>query len=249
MDKLLISPLTEWRAQITHIEQMGMSSADDVFDEITAAGRSLPKKVANLLSEVLRGAQSENPLTTLPQQHPLGFLCLRWNLDAVRSVRIHIWDRGFDWTQHPNWPIHNHIFSFKSAVLVGSIQNKTYEPVQHSNRRAWEIYEVGYSKQCSVLTQQAHAVALKVSSSTLQPAGTSYELPAGILHRSTLRSDIAITALATTIDPVAALRPRVVGVSTRGNLSFDRFTDETRNINQIIQGTISLLIKQSKNFG
>lgn len=222
-----------------------MVSPADVFDEISAGGNALRSTVEDLLRQILIAKKDGHPLLILPQQHPLGFLCIRWNLDLNRSVRIHIWNRKFNWTQSPNWPIHDHIFSFKSAVLAGLIQNKTYEQLQMSNRRTWNLFEVEYSSQCSKLIPQSRAVALRIFSASLQPTGSAYELPAGVLHRSTLRSDVAITALATTTEPALTLKPRVVGALTQTALEFDRSTSQARDTDRIIESAVLLLHKKT----
>lgn len=220
---------------------MRITSAIEVFSEIASAGELLPAKVANLLCQTTLNIKGSQLLPVIPQQHPLGFFCLRWKLDEARSLRIHIWDRQFDWTQTPNWPIHDHVFAFRSAVLLGSIQNKTYESIQNTNRRRWGIYEVDYINQCSVLMKKSDTLALSVSSSIIQQAGSIYELPAGILHRSVLRSDLAISALAVTTNLAATFKPRVVGLLNSGKHQFDRFNIETGLTTRIVDKTIALL--------
>lgn len=222
-----------------------MTSAIEVFNEIAIAGESLPSKVADLLCQTTRCSDYLHTPSIALQQHPLGFFCIRWNLDEARSLRIHVWDRRFDWTQTPNWPIHDHVFAFRSAVLRGAIQNKTYDLIQNTSKRRWEIYDVNYINQCSVLTPRAFTNALRVSGSTLQPAGSTYELPAGILHRSTLRTKSGISALATTTNLTAPVKPRVIGALGSTGHSFDRLKADARVTAKIITQAISLLRESS----
>jgi len=220
---------------------MDPSNIENVFYEISKGDQPTPQKIQNLLSELVTSTHSDNHLEKTVQQHPLGFLCLRWNLDSKQSLRIHIWDQSFDWTQQPKWQIHDHIFKLKSIVLAGIIQNKTYALINNLKRPKWNIYDVEYTNQTSSLIKQKDSGTLKITSSTTYPPGSIYELPAGVLHRSTLRSEFAITALATTINSSNSQKPRVIGNLSDNNLIFSRSISNPQNIRQIIHNSIEYL--------
>lgn len=216
----------------------------ELLDEISSNGGSVADITRMLLERVAVGITQGTELAPTIQYHPLGFFCVRWDLDDARSVRIHIWNRRFDWRQDPNWPIHDHVFSFKSMVLHGMVQNKTYSLADTSrNQPKWAIYEVSYGDQKSRMTPLQNAIGLRISGANRQPAGSMYELPAGVLHRSTLRSDQGITVLATKTDPARHNKPRVIGTSGRFELEFDRQTVNQENNLKIVENAIAWLAK------
>ncbi len=216
----------------------------ELLNEISSDGSSLTYITRVLLERVASGiAQSTEDAPTL-QYHPLGFFCIRWDLDDTRSVRIHIWDRRFDWQQDPNWPIHDHIFAFKSVVLHGMVQNKTYSIADTTSTQSkWTIYEVSYGVQKSRMTPLRNAIGLRISGGDRQPTGSMYELSAGVLHRSTLRSDQGITVLATKTDPARPNMPRVIGTGGHVELEFDRQPVNQENTLKIVEDAITWLAK------
>lgn len=229
------------------ISESRQKRIEEVFQAVVAGDKSLPKMVSKLLKNELNECNTDNALRRRAQMHPLGFLCLKWGMDAHHAVRIHIWNRGFEWIQSPNWPIHDHVFGFKSSVLFGLIQNKTYEIIQYGHRCDWDIYKVNYTDQRSNLVLQTRGMGLKVSSTDLQPAGSTYELPAGKLHRSTLRSDVAITVLATTTYSQDLGQPRVIGGHGCQELTFSRTPSLSTNTRGIVLRSIQLLEYVSSN--
>lgn len=195
-----------------------------------------------LLQNKLSTQPAQDWIAPLLQYHPLGFFCIRWNFGNSESVRIHIWNREFDWTQEPNWPIHDHIFSFKSVVLHGLIQNKIYttefNPKTHRN---WTVYEVSYDDQESALRPISNQIGLKVASHFCQRALSTYELAASTFHRSKLRSKIAVTVLATKIAPNASQKPRVVGADHFASIKFNRRPNDNTRALELINDAVSWL--------
>jgi len=113
--------------------------------------------------------------------------------------------------------------------------------INNLKRPKWNIYDVEYTNQTSSLIKQKDSGTLKITSSTTYPPGSIYELPAGVLHRSTLRSEFAITALATTINSSNSQKPRVIGNLSDNNLIFSRSISNPQNIRQIIHNSIEYL--------
>lgn len=214
----------------------------ELFDEISSGRSSVAPMTRVLLEHVAAGISQGTCHTPILQYHPLGFFCIRWDLDEEKSVRIHLWDRSFYWQQDPNWPIHDHIFSFRSVVLLGIVQNKTYSiATTNSKEPRWTIYEVSYGDQKSRLTPLQNAIDLHISTTNRQPAGSMYELSASVLHRSTLRSDHGITVLATKADLSRRDKPRVIGARGCVKLEFDRQPVNHDNTLKIVQNAISWL--------
>lgn len=183
--------------------------------------RLVRREVAALLTCAARSSE------TLPgsavQQHPLGFLAVRWQLDPVRTLRVHLWRRDFAWAQQPYWPVHDHMFNFRSLVLKGAVLNKTYEvdPARTARRRCG-LYEVSYDGELSTLNPLPGDFVARVTQSKLQGVGSTYSLNAGVLHRSSLKSPLAITALATSTGDGVVSAARVVGAAARQRLTFNR---------------------------
>ncbi len=215
---------------------------ENLFKEILDPEGSAREITHALLIKILDGTYHNDQVAPLLQHHPLGFFCIRWNLDLSRSVRIHIWNRSFNWTQEPNWPIHDHSFSFKSVVLCGQIQNKTYAiDRENTGLRNWTIYEVSYNDQCSTMSPKSNSIVLRTLTSSHQHASSSYELPAGVFHRSTLRSRYAITVLATTTEASVNKTPRVIGTRSDTTLTFDRRSNNDDATEKILEDAIAWL--------
>lgn len=181
--------------------------------------------VANLIELVLKDWES-NCSTVRVQIHPLGFLAVRWELGGGKELRLHIWSKDVKISQLPNWPIHDHVFSFRSVVLVGRVQNKLYELVDFAvGRSVVNIFEVHYVDNTSTMVWSGAKAKIKPTRTNIQISGSYYDLPEKILHRSVLRSDFAVTVLATQKNPDNSLNARVIGA---GNVfvpqSFNRTT-------------------------
>lgn len=217
-----------------------MHQASTVFDAICNGRGGLIQKVRDLLTDYA-SALVDDAVQCAPQLHPLGFLCLRWNLDQAHSVRVHIWDKSFDWTQSPHWPIHDHTFGFRSVVLRGAIQNKTYKEVSALRAKEWTVFDVDYSADSSLLIPRSNCVRLQVLSSVVQHAGSTYELSPRTLHRSTLRASSAITVLATGAAATQTVQPRVIGCSALGPISYDRRANVQVNVLGIVQRSVDSL--------
>ncbi len=172
-------------------------------------------------SASLLGRQAEPLMVT--QQHPLGFFVCKWSLGGGRNLRLHLWSKDFDWTQEPGWEIHDHVFSFSSLVLLGALKSQTFETdeLPLSDPR-YSVYEVGYKGANSSMNLVRSGVSLRLVTNTVESRGTLYDMPAGVLHRSELIADRAVTILAAQ-DAVTKLgAPRVVSEHHREVVSFDR---------------------------
>ena len=83
--------------------------------------------------------------------HPLGFLMLRLGtLADQRIVRLHLWIPNCRPHQEPAWPIHDHVFSYVSCVLVGSLAHLVYETAI-VDVGGYALYNVSYEGEESGL--------------------------------------------------------------------------------------------------
>jgi hypothetical protein len=176
------------------------------------------------------------------QAHPLGFFALSWDLGEGKVLRIHIWSKAMRINQNPYWPIHDHIFSFSSLVLFGNIQNKVYgfrDSVRKS--RFVQEFTVNYEGGRSVLSPTCKLGELFQIYTAVQPENSYYSLESGVLHRSILRSDFAVTALATQQSTVSS-KPKVIGVAAdSSDKVFDRTISSIYQVMPFIKKAISVL--------
>lgn len=166
------------------------------------------------------------------QTHPLGFCAIRWRLAGGRALRVHIWARDFDWRQSPPWPIHDHVFDFSSAVLEGRVINKLYRLGPPDEQKACNcaVYQVDYADGASRMTLKQPGARLKLDAVQAVNRGEMYRVRAGVLHRSKLAADTAITVLAT-LDHQGYAAPRVIGDGKANELVFRR----TSSWNAVVQ--------------
>lgn len=210
----------------------------DLFEELHRGSDKINKLAVSILEQAARINSPQEIYTPELQYHPLGFFCIRWIVEKSKTVRIHVWDKQFNWKQEPNWPIHDHIYSFRSSVLLGEIQNKIYSVENISSQRRWTPYEVSYGGQESAMLPMQKQIGLRISSVRLHQAGSAYQLPAGVFHRSILRANRAITALATTTESHVSPVPRVIGVNPSSAITFNRQPSDDEAAREIIQNAI-----------
>lgn len=216
-----------------------------VFELVTCGqNQALSLSAADLLSEAMGSVDREDSSAVTVQQHPLGFLCAKWRIDLDRSLRIHVWDRDMRYRQEPNWPIHDHVFSFRSVILLGKVQNKVYTISEPGKGRICKVFEVDYTREESTLVAAGDRAMLTMTSATVYDEGQTYEMESGILHRTALRSSFAVTVLATTVaqSPIA-VRPRVIGATGGLGLAYNRRIVRKRDVlEQLERARKSLLM-------
>ncbi len=196
--------------------------------------------VRNLLLEFENERAAQINAMGTAQKHPLGFFALRWNVGVNQVLRVHLWSKKFNWVQHPNWQIHNHIFEFDSLILHGTIQNKTYEKNERKKGR-WCIYEVDYADQNSTLSHRSSNVALNLTGTTVQRHQSKYSLAAEVLHRSILRSETAITVLAARNTAQPDFKPIVIGTGNAKEFTFDRRVTSHVESGMVLQQFLKIL--------
>ncbi len=223
------------------------TTAERIYGQIgkRAQPGQINESISKLLTEVSSGLQNDSSLRCKIQKHPLGFLAIRWDLSHTESLRIHLWDKGFSWKQHPDWQIHNHVFGFTSLVVSGCIQNKTYKRSKRKEGR-WPVYEVAYEGGRSILNFGGEKISLDSPTSTLQITGEYYSLTSAILHRSVLRSSQAITALATSYESGIEQKPLVIGSGEMDSYSFDRSSSSDQDLWRVVNEFAQLLEKNHK---
>jgi hypothetical protein len=202
-------------------------STRDIFAAVQAprAFVDLKQAVAALMRKEAKLLSTQGESTMLYQRHPLGFFACRWPLDDGHALRVHVWSKLFTWAQEPGWEIHDHVFSFASAVLNGTLRNRTYEMNADDtlpDGSGSAMYEVAYSGPTSTMRLVRCGVVLRAVSDAKESAGAYYSVDAGVLHSSELLSNRALTVLATTTVSTPGLAPRVISAHRQGPVAFDR---------------------------
>lgn len=188
-----------------------------------ASAKIVGESVGEMLKLVAEGRDEEVVDRNEIQFHPLGFLACRWPVGDGQNLRIHLWSKDFGWAQEPGWEIHDHVFSFESIVLLGQIKNYVYDIAPCFNScDPYSLYVVNYERKKSILRRVEIDVDLLLTESTIESAGSRYRLKSGVLHRSELLSNHAISVLATTEKHVGHCSPRVVSRERCNEKSFDR---------------------------
>jgi hypothetical protein len=166
---------------------------------------------------------------------------MRWAIEPSKTLRLHLWSRAFQWTQQPNWQIHDHIFEFRSLVLMGTLLNKCYTsvPLQDRPHRVYPLYEVAYDKNESHLHHSGSFLNIRLESIERVTNGGHYAVRRGVLHRTKLASEFAISLLATS-EHGPGHSPRVVGEALSEAHCFSRSAERFKP-QAIAQQFIALL--------
>jgi hypothetical protein len=191
--------------------------------QLKSAANHICKHVIELMHEEADRRKRHLASPMVAQRHPLGFFACKWTLGEGRSLRLHLWSNKFQWGQDPGWEIHDHVFSFSSLLLDGSLRNRVYEIDETPCTRAgYSIYEVVYNGNESSMRLIRAGVGVKVHAETNESSGALYSMAAGVLHSSELVSDHALTVLATLDDDTHPGAPRVLSKHRQELMSFDR---------------------------
>ena len=203
-------------------------------------------KVIELVARLLKCAgDSVEPQLAL-QLHPLGFVALVWPVDEVRILRLHYWDRAFAWGQPSEFHIHDHVFEFRSAVLLGSIRNDIYSVRNDVDGRV--MYVTEYDGQRSILNPSRDRFLPVLETSETHNRGAIYRMPAGVLHQTELLSCHALTVLASRYSLPRRSGARVLGddsggirrVFTRAAMS----SDQAKALLESISDAVALAQKE-----
>lgn len=140
--------------------------------------------------------------------HPLGFFACTLLTEGTRKLRLHYWPVAGATQQSPECQIHDHLFEFRSWVLTGAVENIEY--IISSEGRELAVYQTEYSGNQSTLSKMDFTLKLTEQKRKLYQAGSSYSMPAGVLHETVrLGSEPAFTVLVT--NDVSTSAPVVLG--------------------------------------
>lgn len=218
-----------------------MSSSLSPLHKIYAAIQA-HRSVADVIGDVVAlmrrlASEDTDPITQLmrPQQHPLGFFVCKWSLGRGQTLRLHLWSKEFRWAQEPGWEIHDHVFSFSSLVLLGALRNRTFEiSTSSSDAPRYAVYEVSYTDMGSSMALSRPDVSLQINTNTIEEAGTTYRMNAGVLHSSELISDLALTILAARDQTADFQTARVISAHHMESVTFDRSPSGNLDVSDLL---------------
>lgn len=142
------------------------------------------------------------------KQHPLGFIVCTLLTEGRCKFRLHVWPVIGGVQQSPECQIHDHLFEFKSWVLAGAVENIEY--VASTQGKEFALYRTEYTGDRSELTKTDTTLRLAEQRRRTFCAGSSYVVPAGVLHETArVGTKPALTALVTT--DVSSAAPLVAG--------------------------------------
>lgn len=142
------------------------------------------------------------------QWHPLGFVIGKLLQESEQTARLHIWLPGGMKAQSVTLMVHDHVFSFTSWVLAGTIENVEYKI--DTSGTEYALYLTEYSGHVSVLKKSGGTLRLVETARVQYRAGSSYSVPVGQLHETSLVGLVpAVTVLLTKATNHTS--PRVAG--------------------------------------
>jgi len=121
-----------------------------------------------------------------PRIHGNGFV----QLDLTPEMRLHIWNHPDIPKQKTPTPVHDHMFSFTSRILLGSMINKRYEALTEKDTSVFKpthkIYtaKVREGEDTILVPSSAPVVELIDVGHRLYGCGQTYSMEVGDLHES-----------------------------------------------------------------
>lgn len=135
-------------------------------------------------------------------KHPLGFYYIELANSKQHRTRLHIWPENLDEREliGPNFPIHDHSWSFKSLILAGEITNLTYR-LKNDITGDYFIYGTEYTSagvelKCDIKNR----FQLELESSKAYKKNDSYSMKSGRLHETKVEKGLCVTLLKANYD-------------------------------------------------
>lgn len=151
------------------------------------------------------------------KKHPLGFYSCTLLEENTYKIRLHYWDKSINEDmQSSELMIHDHIFNFKSWVMLGSIENIQYK--EDDGGQIYSVYSGIYQKNCSILKKTSKLLKIKKQSTNIFKKGESYTMLAGVLHETKPLENLTFTVLYT--KDTNLKNPLVLGPTTLENTQY-----------------------------
>lgn len=183
-----------------------MSIAEHVWRVLGEGGTVERDAVA----EVLATAEAAKDVAW----HPTGFVVGKLSVTERGVLRLHVWPDDERIYGEPHWPVHDHVFSLQSLVLVGAVVSREHEVADDraGSMRRWAVdYGPGRASQ---LVPDGEPVVMQPAEPITTHAGETYAVDAGRFHASTVpEGQLAATLVATR--GTERQRPFVLGPAQR----------------------------------
>lgn len=128
--------------------------------------------------------------------HPLGFYSCTLLHENNQKIRLHYWDSITNGEQQSSeLMIHDHIFNFKSWVMLGALENIEYEISDDGEK--YYLYSTRYENNLSILKITDDSLKITHKNSSIYTHGMSYVMGANVLHKTRSLTDRAFTILHT----------------------------------------------------
>lgn len=140
--------------------------------------------------------------------HQNGF----YQLPLINAARLHIWPSEKQKSQKNYNGMHNHRFSFKSLILLGSLVHKEYNLLYNGNGR-YQVYEIVPKDELSGQFQPTNQfVDVKETRKLILKSGNEYFFEKGLFHESINEKNILTATIMrkTSVDDNIAVK--VIGV-------------------------------------
>ncbi|MEZ9893426.1 hypothetical protein AB4356_13715 [Vibrio lentus] len=134
-----------------------------------------------------------------PTWHALGFIHCKLGEFSKGTLRLHIWPSNENHDFEQKEKIHDHRFSLRSHVVVGTISNEIFNIIEgDKNNSEYQSYEVEYLDVGSRLIPTGSYCNIELEKSYITRDNDSYSVSSEELHRSTsLASSFSLTLVAT----------------------------------------------------
>ena len=142
------------------------------------------------------------------RRHVLGFVEIGLLSTEEKTVRLHLWRKGF--ASMPVWPVHDHCYALTSLVVAGRLQDRRYSVVPEPGAQR-RLYEVRYGSNGSRRVRLGRRVRCIERRCCERGPGETYRVPAGTFHSTVLPADGAAAVTIVQTGRTARERPRVVG--------------------------------------
>lgn len=128
--------------------------------------------------------------------HPLGFYSCTLLHEDNQKIRLHYWDSEINKEQQsPQLMIHDHIFNFKSWIMLGALENIEYEISEDGD--IFDLYSTRYEGNLSILENTNKNIKIIKNKINVYTQGMSYLMGAQVLHQTRSLTDKTFTILHT----------------------------------------------------
>lgn len=142
------------------------------------------------------------------QRHPLGFVFKKKLNSDGSAYRLHAWGAPWGQPQHPELPVHDHIFDLQSHLLLGHLVYRAFATCENDPNPTHCEFTVKYSGNESILVRTARMTHVSLLTERSIGPNDSYSVAAGSFHETYLCGDFALSLVVTS--PSYKASPRVL---------------------------------------